>query len=159
MLKKIFLETKIQFYIVLIIILISLIFSEIIIRSFQPYSGEVSVGGIGAGIYWDENCDNPITNMSWGKISINPLQSNIYKNITIYIKNESNRPITLKMNITDLNPPSIKKYISIKWNYEGNILQQNEIFKIKLTLALNANIWFETPRISNYDFKILILAI
>ena len=121
-------------------------------------SGETKVWGVGVGVYWDRNCDNPVNSISWGKIVVDPLKPEASKNITVYIKNEGYYPIVIKLNTSSWSPPSAQKYIRLSWDYDGHVLNVDEKVKVTLTLSIDSKIWFESPIIKDYSFNIIISA-
>jgi hypothetical protein len=43
----------------------------------------------------DENCDNPVTSLSRGKVAVNLSQTNVTKRLTVYVRNEQRSSIVL----------------------------------------------------------------
>jgi len=157
--KRFFLEEKVSLHVALIIcILTAIIVWSLTLYSFKVTIGEIRIIGVGVGVYWDENCDNPVDLINWGKIVINPLKTETYKNLTVYVRNEGSHPIFLKLNMSDLRPQRLEKYIRITWDYDGEILNAEEPVKGTLSLHINSSIWFEFPRIEEFSFNLIITA-
>ena len=95
-----------------------------------------SVIGIGVGIYWDKDCTNATSSLSWG--SIDPNSNN---NLTIYIRNEGNSAVTLRLSASNWSPSNASSYMSLSWNYTGQVLKTNEVLPIKLTLTISPTIY------------------
>ena len=91
-----------------------------------------SVTGIGTGIYWDQTCKNNTNALEWGKIT--PGSNNT---LTIYVKNECNSAVTLLLRTSDYTPTTSSSYITINWNYTGQILKTNQVIPVELTLSIS----------------------
>jgi len=157
--KRFFLEEKVSLHVAVVLcILTAIIVWSLTLYSFKVVIGEVRIKGIGVGVYWDENCDNPIDLINWGKIIVNPLKPYAYKNVTVYVRNEGSYPIFIKLNMLNLNPSSLEKYIHITWDYNGEVLNAKESVKVTLSLRINSNIWMELPRIDKFSFNLIVSA-
>ena len=110
-----------------------------------PSKGTVRV--IGVGIYWDSDCNNKVSSIDWG-----PAEPGSTKNVTIYIRNEGNTAVALSLNTTNWEPPASSKYITLNWNYNGQIIDPNEVIQITLTLEISSSI----SGIKNFNFDIII---
>jgi hypothetical protein len=143
------------FIIILIIMLLGIIITNYWLNTYKCVT---AIKGKGVGIYWDKNCDNPITSINWGSLTINRLNET-NKNETIFVRNEQGQTINLSMNTSYINPTNFNKYIKITWNYKNQQLQPMEIVEITLNISINANILFEIPQISKYEFMINISAL
>ena len=109
-----------------------------VIQNFGLFNNAVkadSVIGIGVGIYWDKDCTNTTHSLKWG--SIDPNSNN---NLTIYVRNEGNSAVSFWLSESNWNPSKASSYISLSWNYSGQILKTNEIIPIKLTLTVSPTI-------------------
>jgi len=156
-----FIRVKIPLYLsITISILLGIIVWGSTVYFFFPRTtiGEVNMIGIGVGVHWDANGDNPIKTLSWGNITINPLQPKITKNVTAYIRNEGNEIIVLQLNTSNWQPATANMYISLSWDYNGQDLGTKETIKITLFLSVNPKIWFRTSKIQDYSFDIIISA-
>ena len=108
-----------------------------------------NVKTIGVGIYGDSNFTNRVTSISWGMID--PGSSS---NVTVYIMNEGNVPVTLHLYAQNWNPENASDYISLSWNYGEQALDPNEVIQVTLTLLISNSI----EGITNYSFDIIIAA-
>ena len=127
--------------------------------SLKVAVGEVRIIGVGVGVYWDRNCDNPVANLSWGKIVVNPLQPQVSKNVTVFVKNEGSNPVVIRLNVSDWFPTGIQGYMLLSWDYDGQVLGVDDAVKVTLVLSVDSRIWFESPRIQNYSFEITVSAV
>ncbi len=87
---------------------------------------------------------------------IDPWKPHASKNVTVYVRNEGDRTIVLLLNASDWDPSSAREYINLSWNYDGQVLRIEETIEVALVLSVNSTSWFETPRIQDYSFDIVI---
>ncbi len=111
--------------------------------SFKSLVRADYVKGEGVGIYWDQTCINTTMAFEFGQV--NPGSNST---LTIYVRNECNTPISLMLETSNWNPSTSTDYISLEWNYTGQILNVNEVIPIEITLTVNASIY----GISNFSF-------
>ena len=139
---------------VLFSLLVGLVVWGISAYSFRASIGEPKM--IGVGVYWDENCDNPVTNLSWGEIVVNPLQPNVSKGVAVYVQNEEGTSIVLSLATSDWYPAFVRNYISLNWDYEGQLLRAGDNVEVTLILCVNSSLWFQSPRVQDYSFNIVV---
>jgi hypothetical protein len=108
------------------------------------------VTGIGVGIYGDSSCTNTTRSLNWGEISPN---SN--NNLTIYVRNEGNSAVSLRLTAVNWNPSNASSYMSLNWNYSGQNLKTNEVIPIKLTLTVSPSI----NDITDFSFDTIITSV
>lgn len=140
----------------LFLALLALVVWGISAYSFRASIGEARITGVGVGVYWDENCDNPVTNLSWGEVVVNPLQSNVSKQVAVHVRNEEVTPITLSLATSEWYPAFVRNYISLSWDYEGQLLPAGEAVKVTFILCVNSSLWFQSPRVQDYSFNIVV---
>ena len=102
-----------------------------------------SVNGLGVGIYWDQACTNRTLSLDWGA-----LEAGSSNTLTVYIKNEGNSPASLWLESSNWTPSAASGYISLNWNYSGQVLSIDQVIPLKLTLTVDPNI----SGISNFSF-------
>jgi len=129
------------------------------VYSFKFVVGEIRVISVGVGVYWDSNCDNPVESLSWGKIAIDPLGSEASKNVTFYVRNEGSGPVVIRLNATKWSPLGVERYMRLSWDYDGRVVSVDEMVRVRLILFVDSGIWFESPRIQQYSFDIIISAV
>ena len=49
------------------------------------------------------------------------------KNVTVFVRSEGNTAITLSMNTTNWNPPNASDFITLSWDYGGQVIDPNEV--------------------------------
>jgi hypothetical protein len=119
------------------------------VQTSKTLSNSGSVKGIGVGIYQYQNCTSPISSFNWGML--NPGAS---INQTVYIRNEGNAPATLSMNMSNWNPSNASSYITLKWNYNGQTLNVNQVIQVTFTLSVSSSV----TGITNFSFDTTITA-
>lgn len=102
----------------------------------------------GIGIYFDYQCNDPLTSLSWG--TLEPDES---KTVICYIKNEGNAPLTLTMYSSNWSPSDAEEFLTFYWNYNGLSIAQDSAIQIGFTLSVNANI----EGITNFSFDVSIV--
>jgi len=115
----------------------------------RTISNTGSVKSVGVGVYQEQACTTSVSSINWGIVSPG---SNVNK--TVWIRNESNVPATLSKNTSNWNPTNASNYITLSWNYGGQILSANEVIQVKLTLSVSSTI----AGITNFSFDITIIA-
>jgi hypothetical protein len=81
-------------------------------------------------LYEDENCTQILTTLDWGFLA--PGDSAMY---LIYLQNNGTVNATLDFFSTrNHDPPDLSNYMSLSWNYTGQILEPNEVIPIKFDL-------------------------
>jgi hypothetical protein len=120
------------------ICILTLICLAIVIEDFSSLRNFVkadSVIGIGVGIYWDRDCTNSTRSLNWG--FINPNSNN---NLTIFIRNERSSPLAMWLRTSNWTPSNASSYMTLTWNYSGQILKPNEVIPIQLSLTVSPTV-------------------
>jgi hypothetical protein len=107
------------------------------------------IKGLGVGIYSDNGCTRTLTSIDWGMADPGST-----KNVTIYVRNEGNTPITLSLSTANWNPSNAANYMPLSWNYNGQTIAVNQVVQITHTLSISSNI----QGITAYSFDIVISA-
>jgi hypothetical protein len=102
-----------------------------------------SVTGLGAGIYWDQACTNKTLSFNWGAI-----EAGSNKTVTIYVENEGNSAASLSLETSNWNPSTSLNYMSLSWNYSGQVLGVGQVVCLELTLTAFPTI----STITNFSF-------
>jgi len=106
-----------------------------------------SVEGVGVGVYWDQACTNRTISLNLGTINAGSNST-----LTVYIKNEGNSPASLSLGTTQWTPPASSDYISLNWNYSGQLLNVDQVIPLKLILTVAPTI----IEITNFSFNTII---
>jgi len=120
--------------------------------SSAPTSRTVSntgaVTAIGVGVYWDNECTNPLSSIDW-----DILEPGSNKNVTCYIRNEGNSASILSMYTSNWNPSNASDYITLSWDYDGQSIDPDEVVQVTFTLSISASI----EGITSFSFDITIV--
>ena len=106
-----------------------------------------SVRGLGVGIYWDQGCANRTLSLDWGLIE--PGSNNT---LTVYIRNEGKSAVSLWITTSNWNPSAALGYMSLDWNYSGQILGVDQVIPLELILSVSPTI----SEIDHFSFDIII---
>ena len=109
-----------------------------------------TINGIGVGIYWNQACTNKTSALNWGQI-----YAGSNKTIVVYVKNENNSPVSLKLDTSNWNPVTAYNYITLSWDYSGQVIKVNEVIPIELTLAIESTI----NGVSDFSFNTAVTTI
>lgn len=109
-----------------------------------------NVNAIGVGVYLEDMCVNEVTTIDWGY-----MEPGSSKNVTIYIKNEGNTPMTLNMTVGNWNPPTASTYMTLDWNREGSQVNAQSVQETTLTLSVASTI----IEVYSFSFDITIIGI
>ena len=108
-----------------------------------------SVNGVGVGIYWDQACTNRTLSLNWGHIDAGSNNT-----LTIYIRNEMSSAASLSLETTNFTPSASSDYISLNWNYSGQVLSPDQAIPLELTLTVLPDI----NGIANFSLNTIITA-
>jgi hypothetical protein len=118
------------------------------LTSVSVYLSSVgTVKALGVGIYWDNACSQTVSSIDWGLA-----EPGAVKNVTVYMRNEGNAPITLSLQTVNWNPANATDYISLSWNYGGQAIGQNQVLAVTLSLSISSNI----QGITTFSFDIVV---
>ena len=81
-------------------------------------------------VYWDQEAQNKADMINWGEI-----QTGKSVDTTFYLKSVSNFDVTVDLVLTDWSPPEISDYVSITWDYDGSILEPQELIEVTLNIS------------------------
>ena len=133
-----------------ICLLVVFVFGIVIaIGSNSNFVHASSVNGVGVGIYWDPACTNSTLSLNWGCI-----EAGSNNTLTLYIRNEMSSEVSLSLNTINYTPSASSNYISLNWNYSGQVLSPDQVIPLELTLTVLPNI----SGISNFRFNTIITA-
>jgi len=145
-------KTKIVLKIFGVVFAVSLILANIdlifgLLTAVLPIATTGVVTSAGLKAYWDSGCTNEVTSISWGS-----MYAGNSKNVTIYLKNTGNVPMTLSLTTDNWNPSSAETYFTLIWDYSGGQIQPNEVLQITLTLTVSRNV----QGVTDFSFNVII---
>lgn len=118
------------------------------VQTSRTVSNAGTMKAIGVGVYWDNECTNPLSSIDWGM-----LEPGSNKNVTCYIRNDGNSASTLSMYTSNWNPSNASQYITLSWDYGGQAVNPSEVVQVTFTLSVSASI----EGITNFSFDIVIV--
>ena len=93
-----------------------------------PSNGSVVID-LTLGVYSNEACTRVLEEVAWG--SLEPGSS---KTVVVYLKNEGNVAMFLRMRTSGWDPVEAEQYITLSWNLEGVTVQPDKVGVAELTL-------------------------
>jgi hypothetical protein len=117
-------------------------------QTARKLSSTGTIETIGVGVYTDTQCSCPMTSLQWGKLEPGGSQT-----VTCYIRNEGNLPSTLSMYTSNWNPSNSDTYLSLSWDYGGQLIEPGKSTQVTFTLSVDANI----EGITDFSFDITIV--
>jgi hypothetical protein len=119
------------------------------LTSVSVYLSSVgTVKAVGVGVYWDSGCSQAVSSIDWGLADPGSV-----KNVTFYVKNEGNAPVTLSLQTSNWNPAEAADYISLSWDYGGQAIGVNQVVAVTLSLSISSNI----QGITTFSFDIVVV--
>jgi len=119
------------------------------LTSVSVYLSSVgTVKAVGVSVYWDSGCSQAVSSIDWGLADPGSV-----KNVTAYVKNEGNAPITLSLQTANWNPAEAADYISLSWDYGGQAIGVNQVLAVTLSLSISSNI----QGITTFSFDIVVV--
>lgn len=107
-----------------------------------------TVMAIGVGVYWDSGCSIQVTSIDWGMV-----EPGSTEDVTVYIKNEGNSPVTLSLETQNWRPSTASDYMSLTWNYGGQVVDVGGVVEVTLSLSVFDSI----EGITSFSFDIVIV--
>ena len=93
------------------------------------------IKGIGVDVYWDPDGTVPVIEIDWGLLDPGDLAG-----VTVFVKNTKNTNITLLLNSSSWDPPEAAQYLTLDWNYTGQVLAPEQIIPVQVTLYVSLDI-------------------
>lgn len=103
---------------------------------------------VGVGVFKDVNFTMPVTMIDWGMVE--PGET---KNYAVFLRSESNVPMSLTIYVADWNPANASQYLQLTWNYSGAQLAPHASVPINFSLTVNVTI----PKFPAFSFDIWIV--
>ena len=112
---------------------------------------------IGVEAYWDQGTENKTETINW-----DTMWPGLTKNFTLYIRSVSNVETILHMEITNVIPSPVSEYLNVTWNYNGTIIDTDEVIEVTLFLSASNDISFTqylvTNKVTDFSFEIHFIA-
>jgi hypothetical protein len=104
---------------------------------------------IGVSAYWDSELTDRVNDINELFLS-----NGTQKSYKLYIFNEGNTGETLSLSTSNWNPPEASSYITLTWNYGGQVINPNTAVPVTLTLTVSPNI----TEVTYFNFNIIVEA-
>jgi hypothetical protein len=132
------------------------VFSVLVYTSVSVYLFSTTIGSrgtvrtLGVGVYWDEICSNSVSYIDWGIVD-----PGSQENVAVYVRNEGNVPASILLDTVDWDPPKASSYITLSWDYSGQLVEPDDSIRVTLTLLISPSI----QNVASFDFDIVIAEI
>lgn len=90
---------------------------------------------LGLGVYWDSQCSDEALSIDWGPML--PASTN---DVTLYLRNEGNIPVTLSLNTSNWNPLEASFFVALSCNYNGETIDPAVVKEVEFTLNVSESI-------------------
>lgn len=100
-------------------------------------------------VYWDQAGTTPATLIDWGVLEPGQEASKV-----LFIRNKSNVKANLTLATEEWNPSAASNFIAVSWDYDGRLLNPEEI--IAVTFYLNISQYI--TQIKEFSFNMVIIA-
>ncbi len=105
-------------------------------------------GAFGIEIYWSQQANDRVSSIDWGT-----LEPGSNKSVTIYVRNEGKKSVSLSFYTSEWNPSEAADYLSLNWDYEGQSVGVGEVVQVTFTLSIAPS----TKGIETFGFNITII--
>ena len=119
-----------------------------VLSANRTISNQGNVNALGVGVYWESTCSTNVSSIDWQY-----LEPGAFKNVTVYVRNNGNVPMTLSMTTSSWSPSSASSYIALVWNREGSQVGGGAVVGAVFTLSVSPDI----ADISSFSFDITII--
>ena len=116
-----------------------------LLTSRQTTQNTGVIASVNLGVYRNSSCTQNLTSIDWGIIY--PGSSNIYH---AYIRNQGTANMTLSKTEANWNPTNAQNYMTISWNYTGQVIKPNDKIHVAFNLAVSSSI----SSVSTFRFNI-----
>jgi hypothetical protein len=106
-----------------------------------------TVKAVGVGVYWDNACSSRVASIDWGLV-----EPGSAENVTVFIRNEGNVAATLSLEAVNWSPLNASDFITLSWDYSGQVVDPNEVVEVALFLSVPSSI----EGITSFIFDIVI---
>ena len=103
-----------------------------------------TISAVNVEIFSDEECTQPCSTIHVGTLSPGSTFTQ-----TVYVKNTGNVPVTLSMTTSNWNPTSSSNYLTLSWNRQNYVLNEDLSRDATLTLTVAAN----TNDLETFSFR------
>jgi hypothetical protein len=108
----------------------------IIFAAYAAYMGSITIHNVGnfyaVGIaaYQDPACTENLTQINWGTVYAGNSQTYV-----AYLQNEGSTNLTLTLTYGNWVPSNAPNFMSLSWNYAGEVIAPGQVLTATFTLA------------------------
>ena len=141
-------RSKVALFSLILLVVVAVTYAYCLLSSVTRISSVGIVKAVGVGVYWDVNCRSTVTQIDWGL-----LDPGGTANVTVYLKNVGNAPLTLSLNTENWDPLNVSDYITLQWDYQGESVNPGQVREVVLVLSVSSTI----TGITDFRFDIIII--
>ena len=127
------------------LVLFGSILGQLIFTRTIGSGGKVKTFGVG--VYWDNGCSNAVFYIDWGLV-----EPGLASDVTFYVRNEGNYPVALFLGAENWHPENASSYLSLSWDYAGEVIGPGESVRVTLSLVASADI----ESITDFSFDVIL---
>lgn len=90
------------------------------------------IKAVGCEVFADPGTTIVLTEIDWGLMSPGDLSG-----VMSYIKNTRNTPFNLTLTTENWSPTNAANYLTLEWNYTGQVLQPGDVLAVQITLFVD----------------------
>ena len=105
------------------------------------------IASVNLGLYKNSLCTQNLTAIDWGVL--NPGSENTYH---AYIRNQGTADMTLSKAESNWNPTGTQSYLSLSWNYTGQVIKPNGTIHLAFKLTVSPAV----TAVNTFRFNIII---
>ncbi|MCW4048021.1 MAG: hypothetical protein NWE99_10775 [Candidatus Bathyarchaeota archaeon] len=142
-------QTRVFIAIVTLTLLSGFMFVEVMsaVQTSLTISNTGTITTAGVSVYWDSACTNKTSSINWGA-----LDPGAQKSVTVYIRNEGSSAVTLTQSTSNWSPSTASNYLTLTWNYNGQVINPGASVQVRLTLTASASV----TGVTAFSFNIVI---
>ena len=97
-------------------------------------------------IYNDFDCTDVLTQIVWGDIEVGS-----ESHATVYVKNTGTLSTVISLSSTGWSPSTLQNYVTLDWDYNGQVVNPGEVIEITLSLFIDTN----CPPTNTFSFDVV----
>jgi len=141
-----------KFFISILVLSIGLVAASLVAFAMMQWSHRIrnitTLKVVGVGVYKDANFTLLVTEIDWGVV-----EAGETKDFSVYIKNESNVPLSLAMRTESWEPANASSFVSLAWDYSEELIPVDSSVPMTFTLSVDSAI----SGITSFSFTIVII--
>jgi hypothetical protein len=129
-------------------VLVAVVVGVVLISQYR-ISATGKVKTLGLKLYSGPDLKTEVSAIAWGKLAPGDAP-----HVDLWAVTSGNVPSTLSMNLTNWTPLQASNFVSLGWNYTGNVLQPKLAIVVRLTLTLSRSV----SGFEDFSFDIIVSA-